>query len=196
MVQFASNLATRRVPIALLTILLVPIFGTGCFPLGIWRGHAQVAAKRTEADGFVTEQILLMPTEHHWCMLFTPEGPELNHVTSQTWNFYIADKDGHRHRLHFLGTEHDNWAQWVLIAPISHTNLWVAVFHTGSPKRVEQGRFDYRVICFTGKAIISDQRLDYRSRGTFRFDSETHLLIYEMGQNSQSYDPLANTRVP
>jgi hypothetical protein len=176
----------------LLTALLIEVLVVGCVPLGFTTGKEQVTAIKTNSDGRVAEQIIGVPTEHHWMMLFAPDGPELNTVLSETWRFYLVGSDGQRESLRFLQKRGHNAPPWRLIAPVSHTNVWIGVIGTGSLKRVEQGHFDYRVICFTSKRITSETTLDYPEYGEFNFDSDKHILTYKMKDSSRSYDPLRN----
>jgi hypothetical protein len=174
--------------------MLVAGLMTGCVPLGSKLGKEEVVASRLGPHGGVTERIVGVPTEHHWMLLVAPDGPELNYILSETWRFYLVGADGQREYLHFLKKRGGNVVPWNLIAPISHTNLWVAMIETGSLKRVEQSHYDSRVICFDAKGIISEGALDYPEYGTFHFDSESHILTYKMKDRSRSYDPLAKTR--
>ena len=190
--QQPVHLMTRDIAPASVTALLIAVLATGCVPLGPKLGREEVVASRINSDGQVAEQIIGVPTEHHWMMLIAPDGPELNTVLSETWRFYLAGADERRQPLRFLKRREGNIVPWYLIAPVSHTNLWIGVIGTGSLKRVERGHFDYRVICFTAKRITSEETLDYPEYGQFHFDSENHILTYKMKSNSRSYDPLGN----
>ena len=184
---------TRAVSTALVTLLLITVVTTGCVPLGPRSGKEEIVAKRINPGGEVAEQIIGAPTEHHWMMLVAPDGPEFNTVLSETWRFYLVGTNGQRESLGFLRQRGGNVMPWYLIAPVSYTNLWIGVIGIGSLKRVEQGHFDYRVICFTARGITSEKTLDYPEYGTFQFDSESHTLTYKMKSNSRSYDPIGNT---
>jgi len=83
---------------------------------------------------------------------------------------------------------------WNLIAPVSETNLWIAVIYTDSLKGVERGHYNYRVVCFTSKGVRSEEVLDYPEYGEFHFDPASHTLTYQMKGNSRSYDPLVSAR--
>jgi hypothetical protein len=183
---------TPALSTTLATILLVAALTNGCVPLGPRSGKEEIVAKRINPGGEVAEQIIGVPTEHHWMMLIAPDGPEFNTVLSETWRFYLIGANGERESLGFLRQRGGNVMPWNLIAPVAHTNLWIGVIGTGSPKRVEQRYFDYRVICFTPRGIISEKMLDPPEYGTFQFDSESHTLTYKMKDKSQSYDPLGN----
>ena len=180
-------------PKSLCSTLLVAVLTVGCIPLGPKLGREQVVASRIGPDGQAAERIISVPTEHHWMLLVTPEGPELNHVMSETWRFYLAGTDQRRERLRFLKRRGGNVMPWAIVAPISHTNLWIAAIYTGSLRRVEHGHYDFRVVCFNAKRIASEETLDYPEYGTFQFDSETHILTYKMEGSSRTYDPLANS---
>lgn len=188
--SFRINFISRRVLLAFAFAALTTLLGAGCIPLGNRRGPEQVVAQRTQPDGGVTEQIVAAPTEHHWCLFFTPEGPELNYVLSETWRFYLAGADGRREPIHFLRKRGGTGNPWELIAPIPQTNLWIAVLYTGSLRRVEHGHYDYRVICFSPKRIISDHTLDYHGR--FLFNPGNGVLT----NGGRTYDPLAGTNRP
>lgn len=174
----------------ILPVLLIAVLALGCVPLGPRLGREEVVASRINSDGHLVERVIGVPTEHHWMMLVSPDGPEFNTVLSETWRFYLEDTNGQREPLRFLQQRGGNVMPWYLIAPISHTNLWIGVIGTGSDERVEHGHFDYRVICFNAKAITSEVTLDYPDYGEFHFDSEKHILTYDMKGNSRSYDPL------
>jgi len=176
----------------LITALLIEALVVGCVPLGVTTGKEQVITSRTNSNGRVVEQIVGLPTEHHWMMLIAPDGPELNTVLSETWRFYLIGSDGKRELIRFLQQKGHNAPPWHLIAPIPHTNLWIGVIYAGSLNNVEKGHFDYRVICFTSKRIVSEKTLDYPDYGEFNFDSEKHILTYKIKGNTLSYDPLAN----
>ena len=172
----------------LLPALLMAILATGCIPLGPRVGKERVMAKRIESDKGISEQIVGVPTEHHWALLVTPEGPELNYITSVTWRFYLTDTNGHREPLPFLKKRDDLYPfAWPLIAPIAHTNLWIA-----GEQVYKHGQSDFRVICFNAKRIVSDNKLEYPDEGRFSYDSENHVLTYETKNGTRKFDPLAN----
>jgi hypothetical protein len=184
-----------NISLYLLPALLITTLMTGCIPLGPRTGGEKVVASRVEADNRVTEQIVGVPTEHHWMMLVAPDGLELNYDLSDTWRYYLKDVDGHRQPLPFFKKREHNVNPWSLMAPISHTNLWVAEIDTGSFSRVEHGHYDCRVICFNAKGIVTDVTLDYPEYGKFKFDSENHVLTYQMKSGSRRFDPLTHTDV-
>jgi len=187
--QTSKTLEQNRKPVlCLLHALLIAILATGCIPLGPRVGKERVMAKRTELNKGSSEQIVGVPTEHHWALLVTPEGPELNYVLSVTWRFYLTDSNGHREPLPFLKRRDDLYPiAWPLIAPIAHTNLWIA-----GEQVYKHGQSDFRVICFNAKRIVSDNKLEYPDEGRFSYDSENHVLTYETKNGTRRFDPLAN----
>lgn len=193
--QLSLDLMESAFSPALVAVLVFATLITGCIPLGSRLGREEIVAGRFNADGHTGEQVIGVPTEHHWMMLVAPDGPELNTILSETWRFYLVGTNGQHKALRFLRRRGGNVMPWCLIASVSHTNLWIAVIGTGSQKRVEHGHFDYRVICFTESGITSEETLDYPEYGEFNFDSENHTLTYRMEGHSRSYDPLGNTHV-
>ena len=188
----AGNIEANRKPttegntqVCLFLLLLVVVLITGCIPLGPRKGREQVVASRSGPDESANEKIVGVPTEHHWMLLIAPDGPEMNYVLSETWRFYLVVADGRRHSLPFLKQRGNNPNPWRLLAPISHTNLWVVELYTGSLNRVEHGHHDARVICFNAQKIVTDAKLDYPEDGEFKFDTENHILTYQMQNGSR-----------
>lgn len=176
---------------ATIILLLCLMFQTGCIqiPIGSKVGRESVVGVRTNSEGQISEQIFAVPTENHVFMPFSPEGMQLNYVASETWRFYLQGEDGERKVLRFLQAKAGFAMPWDLVAPLSSTNLWIAVKYDGSSRQVEQHKYLYRLVYFNPIQKTEERLLTYPDLGTFEFDHDKRLLLYKFGTNEIAYAP-------
>jgi hypothetical protein len=150
-----------------------------------------VVATRSLETGETSERIIAAPTEHHWMLLVAPDGPELNYVLNETWQYYLVGPDGRRVPLGFL--KHHGFSPWDRLQPVSNTDLWIAERYTGSLGRIEHGHHDFRVICFEDKGVKTDKQLDFPEDGKLEFNSKDHIFVYYGESATWTYDPLGKS---
>jgi hypothetical protein len=171
------------------------VFVTGCvaIPRGNEVGQAELVSFRTNSEGRLTQRIVTVPTYHHVFMPFSAEGMQIDYVNGATWRYYLQAEDQERAELHFLQMKGANATPpWDLVAPVSTTNLWVAVMYIGSSHDGEH-KWPYRIICFNRRKVMSKRIITPSEYGHFHFDTNRNQLVYEIIKTENSKDHVVAT---